>query len=45
VLILQVQDIVQEEDAIGGSPNSFGEHDIVNLMDLKNGAEILEHSA
>ncbi|XP_049394678.1 uncharacterized protein LOC125858965 [Solanum stenotomum] len=38
-----VQDIMREEDAIGGSPNLFGEHDIVLSMDLKNGAEILEH--
>ncbi|XP_015163826.1 uncharacterized protein [Solanum tuberosum] len=44
-LIVVVQDIVREEDAIGGSPTPFGEHDIVRPMDFKNGAEILENSA
>ncbi|XP_015159419.1 uncharacterized protein [Solanum tuberosum] len=41
----KVQDFVREEDAIGESPNLFGEHDIVCTMDFKNEVEILEHSA
>ncbi|XP_015159205.1 uncharacterized protein [Solanum tuberosum] len=43
--VFKAQDLVREKDAIGRSPNPFGEHDIVLLMDLKNGAKILEYSA
>uniref|UniRef100_M1DTP0 Uncharacterized protein n=1 Tax=Solanum tuberosum TaxID=4113 RepID=M1DTP0_SOLTU len=35
VAIGKVQDIVREEDAIGGSSNPFGEPDTVRLMDFK----------
>ncbi|XP_049374800.1 uncharacterized protein LOC125839860 [Solanum verrucosum] len=35
----------RDKDALGESPNQFGDHDLVCLMDLKNEAETLEHSA
>ncbi|XP_049345415.1 uncharacterized protein LOC125809926 [Solanum verrucosum] len=45
ISLIEVQDNVRGENAIGESPNPLGEHDIVYPMDFKNGAEILEHSA
>uniref|UniRef100_M1DWL0 Uncharacterized protein n=1 Tax=Solanum tuberosum TaxID=4113 RepID=M1DWL0_SOLTU len=34
---LPVKDIVREEDAIGDSPEPFGEYDLARLMDCKEG--------
>ncbi|XP_015164018.1 uncharacterized protein [Solanum tuberosum] len=44
-LAFKEQDHELDKGALGESPNQFGEHNLVRLMDLNNEAETLDHLA
>ncbi|XP_049391778.1 uncharacterized protein LOC125856310 [Solanum stenotomum] len=45
ISLIEELDHEKDKNAFVESPNSFGEHDLVRVMDLKNGADTLENSA